>query len=681
MNPSQIQTLIPNIKKRSGAIAPLNQDKITSALSKAFYATGKENMSMALKLSDQVIERMIREREAHPEESIPTVEHIQDMVEEELMKAGETKVAKAYIIYRQKRTEERELKRAMLGMPVDTKVGINQLRVLKERYLLRDESGKVKETPEQLWRRVSDNIASAEIEYGADEGMVQAWSDKFYTLMEKMEFMPNTPTLMNAGTPIQQLSACFVLPIEDSIESIYETMKHQAMIHQSGGGTGFSFTRLRPKGSMVKSTKGVATGPIGFMSVYNASTEIIKQGGKRRGANMGILRCLSGDTLISTLDGKKPIKGLLGQKPLLYCLNEKNEIRIREASAVIYNGKRKLIRVRFDDDSWLDCTEDHRVMLSNGEFKEAGKLEQLDSVMAFYKRINNGRYDLGSTAGKSIAEHIAVMECKKGIIVEDKGKRTAESLCVHHIDENPLNNAPANLELLTISEHAKKHLTILLAEQQRIADDRKGKTLEEVYDIEKVKKWKNKMSEARKGKTPWNKGVTSDEYMEHYPDGIKNQFSNHKVVSIEPLNGEHDVYDIQMADYHNFAANSIFVHNCDHPDIREFIHCKDDITKINNFNISVALTEKFMEAVEKGEDFDLIDPHTKQTVRKENAAALFEELVASAWKSGDPGIVFIDRINRDNPVPHIYEIEATNPCVTGDTRVSTEKGLMRMEEL
>lgn len=391
MNQNQLQTLIPNIKKRSGAVAPFNQDKITSALAKAFFASGTENMNLALRVSDQIVDRLIQERQNHPEDSIPTVEHIQDIVEEELMKAGETKAAKSYILYRQKRTEERELKRTMLGMPIDTKVGINQLRVLKERYLLRDEVGKVKETPEQLWRRVADNIASAELNYGGTEETVQFWSDKFVTLMENMEFMPNTPTLMNAGTPIQQLSACFVLPVDDSIESIYETMKHQAMIHQSGGGTGFSFTRLRPKGSMVKSTKGVATGPVGFMSVYNASTEIIKQGGKRRGANMGILRV-------------------------------------------------------------------------------------------------------------------------------------------------------------------------------------------------------------------------------------------------------------------------------DHPDIHEFIHCKDDITKINNFNISVAITEKFMEAVEKGEEFDLVDPHNKQVVRKENAQVLFDELVSSAWKSGDPGIVFIDRINKENPVPHIYEIEATNPC-------------------
>ncbi len=681
MNEVQAETVIPNIKKRSGAVVSFNQDKITMAITKAFHAIGKFDETLALKISDKVVERLVDEKQTHPEESIPAVEHIQDLVEEELMKSGETKVAKAYILYRQKRTEERELKHAMLGMPVDTKVGINQLRVLKERYLLRDEKGKVIETPEQLWRRVSDNIASAERMYGATDEIVQYWSDRFYQLMERMEYMPNTPTLMNAGAPLQQLSACFVLPVEDTLEGIYETLKHQALIHQSGGGTGFSFTRLRPKGSMVKSTKGVATGPVGFMSVYNASTEVIKQGGKRRGANMGILRCLSGETLISTIDGKKAIKELVGQKPLLYCLNEKKEIRIREASKVLHNGKRKLMRIHFDDDSWLDCTEDHRIMLANGEYREAGKLQQLDSVMVFHKRILNGRYDLGSTAGKNIAEHTAAIEYKKGIIVEEKEKRNPASLCIHHIDENPLNNTPENLELLTISEHAKKHLTTLLLQQQRIANDRRGKTLAEVYEKEKVEQWKKKMSNARKGKTPWNKGIMSGQYLKHYQDGIRNQYSNHKVVSTEPLEGEHDVYDIQMSEFHNFVANDIFVHNCDHPDIREFIHCKDDITKINNFNISVALTEKFMQAVEKNEDFELVDPHNKQVVRKENARMLYDELVSSAWKSGDPGIIFIDRINRDNPVPHIYEIEATNPCVTEDTLVSTEKGLMRMREL
>ena len=200
MNETQIQTLIPNIKKRNGAIVPFNQDKVTIAIAKAIHATGKDNETAALKISDKVIERISQEKLTNPENSIPTVEHIQDIVEEELMKAGETKAAKAYILYRSKRTEERELKHTMLGLNVDTKVGINQLRVLKERYLLKDENGRVKETPEQLWKRVAGNIAQAELQYGGTEETVQHWAGKFATLMENMEFMPNTPTLMNAGT-------------------------------------------------------------------------------------------------------------------------------------------------------------------------------------------------------------------------------------------------------------------------------------------------------------------------------------------------------------------------------------------------------------------------------------------------------------------------------------------------
>ncbi len=411
MNTLETQTLIPHIKKRGGAIVPFNQDKITLAITKAFHATGKDDESQTLKISDRVMERLLGEKQTNPADSIPMVEHIQDLVEEELMRSEESKAAKSYILYREKKNEGRELKRAMLGMPnVETKVGINQLRVLKERYLLKDDAGKVIETPEQLYRRVADNIASAELLTGGNEETVKHWSDQFFQLMDNNEFMPNTPTLMNAGTPMQQLSACFVLPIEDSITGIYDTLKHQAIIHQSGGGTGFDFSRLRQKGSIVKSTKGVASGPISFLKVYDASTQYIKQGGKRRGANMGILRV-------------------------------------------------------------------------------------------------------------------------------------------------------------------------------------------------------------------------------------------------------------------------------DHPDIHDFIHCKDDGNTISNFNISVALTEKFMQAVERNEDYELIDPRTKQVARKENAKALYDELIASAWKTGDPGIIFIDRINRDNPVPHIYTIEATNPCISGNMRVSTANGLIKMEEL
>ena len=265
------------------------------------------------------------------------------------------------------------------------------LIVLKQRYLLKNENNEIIETPEDLFERVAKAVASAEANFSKDPNICEIYAEKFYDLMVNLDFLPNSPTLMNAGCPLGQLSACFVLPIEDSLDSIFETLKFTALIHKSGGGTGFSFSNLRPKGDIVASTQGVASGPLSFIKVFDSATEAIKQGGKRRGANMGILRI-------------------------------------------------------------------------------------------------------------------------------------------------------------------------------------------------------------------------------------------------------------------------------DHPDIEEFIIAKREEKILTNFNLSVAITDHFMEALEKGEKFPLINPRNKKIVKYIDPKRIFSLIAESAWECGDPGVIFIDTINRYNPTPHLGKIEATNPC-------------------
>ena len=271
----------------------------------------------------------------------------------------------------------------------DPELQANSVTVLKKRYLRKKESGEM-ETPKDLFIRVAKNISQAELKFDP-QADVDSVAEMFYNQMAALKFLPNSPTLMNAGNALQQLSACFVLPVEDSLEGIFEAVKYTALIHKSGGGTGFSFSRLRPKDDSVKTTKGVSSGPVSFMSVFDAATETIKQGGMRRGANMGILRV-------------------------------------------------------------------------------------------------------------------------------------------------------------------------------------------------------------------------------------------------------------------------------DHPDIMDFIYAKQDKTKLTNFNLSVGITEEFMKSVKKGTDYDLLTPRDRKKVGSKNAKEVFNEMVRLAWEGGDPGIIFLDRINNANPTPAEGEMESTNPC-------------------
>jgi len=381
--------------------------KISSALYRAMTSVGMD-AEAASELADKLSKKVVKEIDKLFGGRIPTVEDVQDVVEQILIREGLDKVAKAYILYRERHAELRYLKH-FIGVRDDLKLSVNAVEVLKRRYLLRNSRGEVVESPMQMLKRVASAIARAERYYGKSMDEVNEIERGFLRLMRNLEFLPNSPTLMNAGTELGQLSACFVLPIADSMASIFDAVKNAALIHQSGGGTGFSFSRLRPRGDMVRSTGGIASGPVSFMRVFDVATEVIKQGGKRRGANMGVLRV-------------------------------------------------------------------------------------------------------------------------------------------------------------------------------------------------------------------------------------------------------------------------------DHPDIKEFIRAKES-GGFPNFNISVAVTDAFMHAVERDEDYGLVNPRTNEEVKRINAREVFNELVTYAWKTGDPGIIFIDEINRHNPTPAAGEIEATNPCVTADTWIMTAEGPRQVEEL
>ena len=274
---------VKKIRKRDGRLVEFDKEKIAGAIYKAAYAVGGRDQVLAGQLAEKVVDEV----EKNFKTKYPTVEEVQDLIERTLLENHHIKTAKSFILYREKQARIRDLKKSIIGTIVSKDLSFNALKILKERYLLKDANSVLTETPEGMFRRVAKAVAKVDSVYNDFDPKIS--EEDFYQAISALDFLPNLPTMMNAGTKVQQMSACFVLPIEDSVPEIYSTLRNAAIVHQTGAGTGFSFSKLRPKGDTL-STKGFSSGPLPFIRLFDVSTETIKQGGSRRGANMGILK-------------------------------------------------------------------------------------------------------------------------------------------------------------------------------------------------------------------------------------------------------------------------------------------------------------------------------------------------------------------------------------------------------
>jgi ribonucleoside-diphosphate reductase alpha chain len=269
------------VRRRDGRLVPFDRTRIEHAVARAAAEVGRDR-GLAAGITDAVI----RELGKRPRGRAPEVEGIQDLVEAQLHAAGLADIADAYATYRRRRAELRDSK-ARLGVRDELKLSLAAVTVLRERYLRRGDRGQPVESTGEMLDRVAGFVAAAEDTY--EPGSSPRWAERFSALLRSLDFLPNSPTLMNAGTPIGLLSGCVVLPVEDSLRSIFATLGNAALMHQAGGGTGYSFSHLRPAGDPVASTGGTASGPLSFLHLYDTAAGVIHEGGRRRSASMAVL--------------------------------------------------------------------------------------------------------------------------------------------------------------------------------------------------------------------------------------------------------------------------------------------------------------------------------------------------------------------------------------------------------
>lgn len=271
-----------SVRRRDGRPVPFDVSRIETAVARAAHEAGDRDPTTPRVVAAAVADALSR----RPHGGIPTVEEIQDLVEAQLVAAGRNDVARAYIVYRRQRAEVRAAK-ALIGVRDELKLSVAAVTVLGERYLLRDDSGRPVESTGEMMDRVATTVAAAEDTFR--RGAAAGWAQQFSAALRGLEFLPNSPTLMNAGTELGLLSACFVLPVDDSLRSIFQALAHSAEIHQAGGGTGYTFTHVRPAGDRVSRTGGTASGPMSFLRLFDTAAEVVSMGGRRRGASMAVL--------------------------------------------------------------------------------------------------------------------------------------------------------------------------------------------------------------------------------------------------------------------------------------------------------------------------------------------------------------------------------------------------------